>query len=107
MSSTTFIYTTIDDSKNAKKLAKALVEEKLAACVNIIPKIHSYYLDQDELMENEELVLIIKTNKKVIPWIKEFINQKHPYECPCVVELNVESVNEAFDHWVSRAINLK
>ena len=83
------VYSTIDDIQGAKKIAHTLVEEKLVACVNIIPNIHSIYRWKGKIENDEECVIISKTNdnnvKKVIMRIKSL----HPYELPDIIVLPI------------------
>lgn len=103
--SISFLYTTLDDAKKAKKLAKKLVSEKLAACVNIIPKVESIYHYQGEIEQSEEVILLIKTPKNLVSWTRQFLESKHPYECPCIVEISIDSVNKLFSDWVIKETN--
>lgn len=83
------VYTTIDNEKDARKIANTLVEEQLVACVNIIPKIESIYRWKGRIEEDSELVLIAKTIdanvKKTIQRIKEL----HTYELPDIIALPI------------------
>ncbi|RLF27590.1 MAG: divalent-cation tolerance protein CutA [Thermoplasmata archaeon] len=83
------VYTTIDNMHDAKKIARSLVEEKLAACVNIIPNIESIYRWKGKIDEDNEYILIAKTTdgnvKKTIRKIKEL----HTYELPDIIVLPI------------------
>jgi periplasmic divalent cation tolerance protein len=107
MSEISFVYTTIDDQKKAKKVAKQIIEEKLAACVNVLPKVNSFYFYKNKVHTNEEFILLIKTQKKLFPWLKEFLSKHHPYDCPCIAEIKIESINEVFSSWILKETNLK
>ena len=73
----------------ATSLAKGLVEERLAACVNIIPKIESVYWWEDKINYDSESLLIIKTTQNKVEPLIEFIRENHPYEIPEVVFLKL------------------
>ncbi|MDH7506399.1 MAG: divalent-cation tolerance protein CutA [Candidatus Thermoplasmatota archaeon] len=81
------VYSTIDDINQAKKISKTLVEEKLVACVNIIPNIHSIYRWKGRIEVSNECVIIAKTKddntKKVIQKIKSL----HTYDLPDIIVL--------------------
>ena len=83
------VYTTINDIKDARRIATILVEEQLVACVNIIPNIESIYRWKGKVENEEEIVLIAKTVdenvKKTIQRIKEF----HSYDVPDIVVLPI------------------
>ncbi|OGQ48050.1 MAG: cation tolerance protein CutA [Deltaproteobacteria bacterium RIFCSPLOWO2_02_FULL_46_8] len=80
---------TIDSEKEAKKIAKALVESHLAACVNIIPKITSIYEWKEEICEEEELLLVIKTQQNRLEELKATLEELHPYEVPELIVLPI------------------
>ncbi|MDR2153210.1 MAG: divalent-cation tolerance protein CutA, partial [Helicobacteraceae bacterium] len=74
--------TTIDSAEAAKKLAAALVEERLAACASIAPNISSVYWWKGAIETADEWLIIIKTMPEKIAAIEEFFAQNHPYETP-------------------------
>lgn len=80
---------TIDSEKEAKKIAKALVETHIAACVNIIPKITSIYEWKEEICEEEELLLVIKTQQNRLEELKVTLEELHPYEVPELIVLPI------------------
>lgn len=80
---------TIDSEKEAKKIARALVEARLAACVNIVPKVTSIYEWKEEICEEEELLLVIKTQQKRLEELKAMLEELHPYEVPELIVLPV------------------
>ena len=83
------VYTTIDEIKKARRIAKTLVEEQLVACVNIIPKIESYYKWKGKIENEEEVVLIAKTVDTNVKKTIQRIKQLHSYELPDIIVLPV------------------
>jgi periplasmic divalent cation tolerance protein len=83
------VYTTVDNERDARKIANTLVEEKLVACVNIIPKIESVYLWKGEIEEDSELALIIKTTDENVKSTIERIKELHTYELPDIIVLPI------------------
>lgn len=83
------IYSTIGNEKDAKKIARALVKEKLVACVNIIPKIKSIYRWKGKIDEDEECVIIAKTIDEHVKETIRKIRELHPYELPDIVVLPI------------------
>lgn len=81
------VYSTIDTMKNAKKIAHALVGEKLVACVNIIPKVESVYRWKGNIEEAQEIILIAKTTDPKVKETIEKIRELHPYEVPAITVL--------------------
>jgi len=86
---TTVIYSTTGTIQDAKKIAHTLVEEKLVACVNIIPKIESIYRWQGKIEEEEECVLLAKTTDKNVDNAVRRIKELHSYDVPDIVVLPV------------------
>ncbi|OGS40096.1 MAG: divalent cation transporter [Euryarchaeota archaeon RBG_13_31_8] len=83
------VYSTIDDFKEAKNIANALVEEKLVACVNIIPNIHSIYRWKGKIENDDECVIIAKTDDNKVKKVIQKIKSMHPYELPDIVVLPI------------------
>ena len=83
------IYSTINDVKKAKKIANTLVEEKLVACVNIIPNINSIYRWKGKIESENECVLIAKTNNGNIKKTIRRIKSLHTYELPDIIVLPI------------------
>ena len=83
------IYSTTGNMEDAKKIAHSLVEEKLVACVNIIPKIESVYRWQGKIEEDSECVLIAKTTDKNVDKTIQRIKELHPYDLPDIIVLPI------------------
>lgn len=92
--------TTVADDETARKLARLLVESRLAACVNIIPNIRSIYEWQSAIHEDNELILMIKTRHEIVPQLIEFVKKNHPYEVPELIELPINNGNPAYLKWI-------
>lgn len=86
---TAVIYSTTDSVENAKKIARSLVEEKLVACVNILPKIVSIYRWQGKIEEEDECVLIAKTTDKNVDDTVRGIKALHSYDVPDIIVLPI------------------
>lgn len=84
----------------AKPLARALVEESLAACVNIVPGVISVYRWKDSLQEEVEVLLIIKTRREIFPFLEKRIRELHPYELPEILGVTVDSVFQQYFDWI-------
>lgn len=79
------IYSTIGTIEDARTIARALVKEKLVACVNIIPKVESIYRWNGKIEEASECVLIAKTTEKNVERSIQTIRSLHPYEVPDII----------------------
>jgi len=83
------VYTTIDDIKDARRIAHTLVEEQLVACVNIIPGVESVYRWKGKIEDSKEFVLICKTVDKNVKKTIQRIKSIHKYELPAIVVLPI------------------
>ncbi len=94
------IYITASGYEEAKKIGKALVEKRLCACVNVYPKVTSFYWWEEKLNEDEEAVIVAKTRKEFVERVKEEVLRIHSYSCPCILALPVEGGHEEFIEWI-------
>ena len=94
------VLTTAPDAEVAATLARALVEERLAACVNVVPGARSYYRWEGAIQEDAELLLIIKTGVARVEALAARIKDLHPYELPEVLVLPAVGGSVAFLEWV-------
>ncbi len=69
----------------AREMSKGIVENRLAACVNIVPKIESYFRWEDKVEFDEEALLVIKTTEKKFPALMAYVKEQHPYELPEII----------------------
>ncbi|MBF0352240.1 MAG: divalent-cation tolerance protein CutA [SAR324 cluster bacterium] len=99
---TSLMYVTMPNMEDAGKLAEKLVSERLAACVNLIPGMQSFYWWNGEIQQAQEVILLAKTTVERVSELTEFIRKQHPYDCPCVVELRIASGNPDFIQWITR-----
>ncbi|WP_022661824.1 divalent-cation tolerance protein CutA [Paucidesulfovibrio longus] len=95
------VYITAPDMAQAERIGAAIVERRLAACVNILPGMRSLYHWQGKVEQGEEVVVIAKTRAELVDRLTEAVVELHPYECPCVVSLRIESGHPAFLRWIS------
>ncbi|XP_053908002.1 protein CutA isoform X2 [Cuculus canorus] len=83
----------------ATELARSLVQQRLAACVNILPHVTSIYEWQGKLEEDSEVLMMIKTRSSKIPALAEFVRSAHPYEVPEVVAVPVTQGSVPYLRW--------
>ena len=100
------VFCTVGDEKNANDIAKALVESKLAACVNKIKGVSSVFVWEDKLEEVAEVLLIIKTRKKRFAAIKTKILEMHKYSLPEIIYLSVEDGYSEYMKWVAERTHI-
>ena len=85
----------------AKKIAHALIEKKLAACVNILPNITSVYRWENEITCDSEVQLIIKTTADKFIELSAMIKHLHPYTTPEIIALNIQQGNQKYLNWIA------
>ena len=92
--------TTAPDGETAGRIARALVEERLAACVNRLPGVASTYRWRGMLQEDAEVLLLIKTTRARLPALEARLGELHPYEVPELIALDVAAGLAPYLAWV-------
>ena len=100
MTDARIVLTTAGSPQEAEKIARALVERCLAACVNIVPQIQSVYRWKDKIEHETEWLLIIKTKTNLFESVADAIKELHSYELPECVMLEVRSGSERYLNWI-------
>ena len=91
---------TVASAQHAERLARALVERRLAACVNVVPGVVSHYRWREALQRDHEHLLVIKTRAERLPALRAAFAELHPYELPELVALEVAGGSEAYLRWL-------
>jgi periplasmic divalent cation tolerance protein len=99
------VLTTTASEEEARKIARALVGERLAACVNIIPKIESIYRWQDKVEEAREYLLLIKTTDSAFPRLQQKLKELHSYELPECVALAMTAGSPSYLKWIDDSVD--
>lgn len=94
------VLTTVGADFDARALAHALVEARLAACVNIIPAIHSVYRWEGKVADDTEQLLILKTSGERVQQLRAELFKRHPYEVPEFVVIEADQMSEAYRAWL-------
>jgi periplasmic divalent cation tolerance protein len=97
-------FVTAPDPQTAEAMARTLVEERMAACVNVIPGLISVYRWKGDVQRENEALMIVKTTQARAAELRDRIVQLHPYDVPEVVVLNVAAGHEAYLAWVREAV---
>jgi periplasmic divalent cation tolerance protein len=105
MTNKRLVLTAASSPEESKKIARALVESRLAACVNIIPKIESVYRWEGKVEEAHEYLLLIKTTQEAFPRLREMIQQLHSYDVPECIALSVEEGSQAYLNWIDASVS--
>jgi periplasmic divalent cation tolerance protein len=95
-----FVYTTYPSIVEAERAGRALVERRLAACVNILPGMISFYWWQGKIDRGDEVVMIIKTRASLAEPVRAAVRQMHPYSTPAILVLPIESVDPDYHAWI-------
>jgi periplasmic divalent cation tolerance protein len=98
------VYCPCPDLDAAKRLGNALLDARLAGCINILPGMVSLYDWQGAREEATEVVLIAKTSVERAAATKTFIEREHPYEVPAILTLPLADVNAAYRDWLLAGI---
>lgn len=96
------ILTTAPDQETARLLAKSLVEQRLAACVNILPQATSVYQWKGKLELSDESLLLIKSTRQNYTALEAALRELHPYELPEILAVPVEQGLQGYLDWVER-----
>jgi periplasmic divalent cation tolerance protein len=94
------IVSTCPDQETAENIARLLVSEKLAACVNILPNIRSIYSWQGQIESASELLLLIKATDNNYLAIENLIKSVHPYECPEIIAISIVKGSPEYLNWI-------
>ena len=94
------VYITAPNLQEAESLAHTLVEEKLAACVNIIPGIQSVYFWNEAVQSDNELLLICKSRVDRFEALKTRVQSLHPYDVPEILSIPAQNGSEPYLNWV-------
>ena len=95
------VYVTFPSIDDAKRISRALIEQRLAACANIFPAHQSMYWWEGKVEENDEITVIYKTKPVVFDAFKELCEEMHPYDVPCIVALPIHDGHKPFLGWVA------
>ena len=104
------VLTTLDSAEKARELARQLIRQRLAACVNIVDHVHSVYrwgaTSEDDSVESaDEVLLIIKTAADRVEALQQALYALHPYELPEFLVLSVEAAEREYLRWMLSSSN--
>lgn len=100
MSNYVSVYMTASSAEEADRIASALVEERLAACVNILGEVRSVYRWNGATRRDSEVALIAKTRAALFDALAARVRALHSYEVPCIVSWPIEAGNPAYLAWI-------
>lgn len=98
------VLTTVAKKPHAIKIAKVLLEKKLAACVTTLPRGESRYYWKGKICNDQEYVLIIKTVERLYPKLITTLKSVHPYECPEIIGICTDKIAPAYYRWLTESV---
>jgi len=99
-----FILTTVSTEEEGHLIANELVKNKLAACVNIVPKVHSVYEWENAIQNETEVLLMIKTTKAREKDIYQTVQSLHSYDTPELITLPIDNGSDTYLHWLENSV---
>ena len=99
------IYCSVPNEFTANLIATTLIDEKLAACINVLPKMTSIYRWENSIQTDEELLMIIKTHTSKFEIIKDKIKELHEYSLPEIIALPIIKGSNEYLSWIEKEIN--
>ena len=98
------IKTTSDSHKAMKDITNALLNNRYAACVNIIPRMRSKYVLEGRIVESREVMLLIKTSQALEAKVYKTIKELHNYDIPEISTIKAENVDKDYLNWVNESL---
>ena len=95
------VFVTVPSRKSAKVISELLLKKKLAACVNIISGVESYFWWEGKIDRAKELLLVIKTKKGLFTRLVEAVRSEHPYSVPEIISLPIVAGNKKYLEWIN------
>jgi len=99
------VLSTCGSQGEARKLARELVEERVAACVNVVPGVLSVYRWQGKIEEDAEWLLVIKTRRALFDRLRAVIEEAHSYDVPELIALTVVDGSSSYLEWMDRELH--
>lgn len=107
MTDIVWVYTTVANREEAEAIGRTLVEERLAACVNIVGEIDSIFWWEGAVQSEKEVAMTAKTQSQCLEPLLERVKALHSYECPCIVALPILQGHPPFLDWVREQTQAK
>ncbi len=105
MSERLLALSTLGSAADAERIARALVERRLAACVNVVPGVVSFYHWKGELQRDEEWLLVIKTRAEALEPLRSALVSLHPYELPELVAWPIAGGHQPYLRWIDQNVS--
>ena len=93
------VFVTASSRKEARNLARGILEKHLAACVNLVPGLESHYWWRGKLDKSKEVMLVIKSSAEQFETLAGFVRKHHSYECPEIIAVAAHEISPAYRSW--------
>jgi periplasmic divalent cation tolerance protein len=100
----TVLFITSDSAEEARQIAKVLLEQKKAACVNIVPGVDSLFWWEGKLDSARENLLVVKTKTSLLPEIVKLVKETHSYDVPEIIALPIVGGNQEYLDWIGENV---
>jgi len=104
MTNKRLVVTTCGSQEEARRIARELVDRKLAACVNIVPHMESVYRWKGEVESASEWLLIIKTTAAAFERLREIVLELHSYDLPECIQIAIEDGSSSYLDWIADSV---
>ena len=101
------VFTSVPNTEEAETLARKIVEAKLAACVQVLPQMKSFYFWENEIQADLENLLLIKTSEEKYDELENFIKANHSYDVPEIVAVSSEKISNDYSNWMKNYLKYK
>jgi periplasmic divalent cation tolerance protein len=105
MTDAIIVYVTCPDFALAQRIGRSVVEERIAACANILPGMNTVYRWEGKIEIGQETVLFVKTTAEQFERVAAHIRAAHPYQCPCIIALPVSHGTPDYISWIVQNSN--
>ena len=100
------LYVPVKNPQNAEEIASELLKQNLAACINLLGPIRSYYRYEGVMESSQEYLMLVKVPQQKKKEAERLINQLHHYDLPCIASICFDDVDEKFLKWVESSCNI-
>ncbi len=101
---TILVFSTFPDADTARRVGRTLVEERLAACVNLLPQIESTYRWKEAIETASEVLALIKSNRWKYQLLEARIRELHPYEVPEIISIRIDAGHGDYLRWIDQSV---
>ena len=98
------VFITAGSGEEAERIGKALVDERLTACANIVPRIKSIFHWEGKVCNEEEALLILKSKEALFQSIKDRVMELHSYDVPEIIAISIHSGSEDYLNWIHESL---